>query len=672
MGPERQASLPKKDSDRLHPVCPQPMSAADLRSAIAAAQNGLLGLQKDDGHWCAELEGDTILESEYALALYFLGLAEPSKIAGLAATVRRAQLPAGGWGNFPGASSEVSVSVKSYLLLKLAGDDPAAPHMTRARETIRGLGGLEACNSFTKIYLSIFGLYDWRKCPAVPPEMILLPTWFYFNIYAISSWSRAIVVPLSIIWAKKPRCVLPAAGNLDDIADARPVAAATYGSRKERYWSLFFRAVNRLQHVGERLGLVPLRARAIRRAEQWILERLVESDGIGAIFPPIINTLIAFHSVGYELDHEVMRGQVHELEKLEIWDGESLRIQPCCSPIWDSALAVDALAESGVSMDDPSLREAVRWLLEREVDRPGDAQKICPDIPVGGWYFEYRNIFYPDCDDTGEVLKALSRVRFEGAAESHGLEKSIARGLAWLRGMQNKDLCWAAFDRGCDHEILTYVPFADHNAMIDPSTSDITARLVEVMMHLGVEPDAPEIQRGVGFLRAEQEADGSWYGRWGCNYIYGTWLALGALVAVGETADRKRVARGASWLRSVQNEDGGWGELPGSYDDAQEKGEGPSTAAQTAWALMGLMAAGDHPAAQHMARGVAFLGDRQCADGTWYDEHWTGTGFPRVFYLRYHLYATYFPLGALSALERRLVRMEGEPVVRARGVEQAA
>ena len=382
MGPERQAPLPKKNDDRPLSVgrsdAPAEVSAAELRAMISAAQSGLLGLQQDDGHWCAELEGDTILESEYALALYFLGLAEPSKIEGLTATVRATQLEDGGWANFPGGAPEVSVSVKSYLLLKLAGDDPEAPHMVGARQTIRRLGGLEACNSFTKIYLSIFGLYDWRRCPAVPPEMILLPRWFYFNIYAMSSWSRAIVVPLSIIWAKKPRCVLPEAGNLDDIADAEPAPKPRYASHKERYWSLFFRAVNQLQHVGERVGLVPLRAHAVRRGERWTLERLEESDGVGAIFPPIINTLIAFRSIGYEMDHPVMQGQVHELEKLEVWDGACLRVQPCCSPIWDTALAVDALAESGVPTDDPSLRAAGQWLLDREVDRPGDAQMICP------------------------------------------------------------------------------------------------------------------------------------------------------------------------------------------------------------------------------------------------------------------------------------------------------
>lgn len=655
MTAERRKPSSKKSGEAGHLAAPAGMPAGDLRAVIAAARAALLAQQRPDGHWCAELEGDSILEAEYALALFFLDLATPEKIAGLAASIRHEQRADGGWANYPGGDAEISVSVKAYLVLKLAGDDPDAPHMRRARSTIRRLGGLPACNSFTKIYLSIFGLFDWRQCPAVPPEMILFPRRFYFSIYAMSSWSRAIVVPLSVIWAHKPRCVLPATASLDDVWDGNEVATGPM-TAKRRFWSYVFRAINRLQHLGERLKLVPLRRLAIRRCEAWIRERLFDSDGLAGIFPPIVNTLIAFRCLGYDMADEVMRSQVEELEKLEVRDGEMLRIQPCFSPVWDTALAVDCLAESGVGERDDRLREAVRWLLDREVDRPGDLQQICPDVPVGGWFFEYRNAFYPDCDDTGEVLKALSRARFDGAEEQRR-RQAIERGLAWLRAMQNRDGGWAAFDRGCDREILTYVPFADHNAMIDPSTADITARLIDVMVHIGVDPAAPEIRRGLDFLRREQKADGSWYGRWGCNYIYGTWLALGALAAAGDAVDRGRIERGARWLRSIQNADGGWGELPLSYDDPSRKGEGPSTAAQTAWALMGLMAAGDDIAAAHMARGVGFLRLAQRADGTWYDEHWTGTGFPRVFYLRYHLYATYFPLGALSMLERRRTRV---------------
>ncbi|RMH20438.1 MAG: squalene--hopene cyclase [Acidobacteria bacterium] len=633
----------------------RPSSATSaLRRAIAAARRGLVALQREDGHWCAELEGDTILESEYILTLHFLGLADPQRVAKLANFIRRQQLPAGGWTIAPGCRPDVSSSVKAYLALKLAGDDPAAEHMVRAREAILRLGGIEACNSFTKIYLSIFGLYDWRRCPAVVPEMILMPRWFYFNIYAMSSWSRAIVIPLAIIWAKRPLHRLGV--DLDDLAGAAPVPEAGGGSFKRRFWSLVFRAINGGLHLLESARLLPLRRRALARCEQWVLDRLEDSDGVGAIFPPIINTLIGFRSLGYPMDHPVIQSQLHELEKLEVDDGDEMRVQPCFSPVWDTAIALDALGESGMERNDAVVQRAGRWLLEREIKRPGDVQILYPEVPSEGcWFFEYRNAFYPDCDDTAEVLKALSRVRFD-APETEGERRAaIERGLSWLRAMQNDDGGWAAFDKNCNREILTYVPFADHNAMIDPSTSDITARVLEVMLHLGVDRRAPEIQRALAFLRREQEADGSWYGRWGCNYLYGTWLALQALAAAGEDEDRERIARAAAWLRRVQNDDGGWGELPLSYDDPTLKGQGPSTASQTAWALMGLAAAGEADS-EAVERGIAYLLAQQREDGTWQDEHWTGTGFPKVFYLRYHLYATYFPLGALSVIERRMAR----------------
>lgn len=616
---------------------------------IEAAAKGLRGLQNEDGHWCAELEGDSILESEYALALYFLGLAEPGKLEKLAVTIRRGQCDDGGWANYPGGPSDVSVSVKAYLVLKLTGDDPASPPMTRARDRILDLGGLEGCNSFTKIYLSIFGLFDWQRCPAVPPEMILLPTSFYFNIYAMSSWSRAIVVPLSIIWAHKPVCPLPDGVDLDDLRSARPVPPPSRVPVRERLWNAFFRAVNVGLQLVDRLGIRPRRAEALARAEAWILERLEDSDGVGAIFPPIVNTLIAFRCLDYAVDHPVIQGQLAELAKLEIEEDDHLRMQPCFSPVWDTAIAIDALRSAGAESSDPALRQAARWLIDKEVDRPGDVQRIHPDVPVGGWFFEYRNVFYPDCDDTAEVVKALAGVSFDDPDEERARVAAMDRGMAWLRAMQNDDGGWAAFDRGCDRQILTYVPFADHNAMLDPSTSDITARVTDVLLHCGVAADAPEITKALDFLRREQEEDGSWYGRWGCNYLYGTWLAVQALAAAGREQDQPRLERAVTWLLACQGPEGGWGELPRSYDDPATKGRGPSTAAQTAWALMALASAG-HGGSQAVGRGVAWLHANQQPDGTWSDDSWTGTGFPKVFYLRYHLYATYFPLAALGAL----------------------
>ncbi len=641
-------------------------AGADLRLAIGHAQQGLLSLQQEDGHWCAELEGDSILESEYVLVLYFLGLAEPERIRMLAETIRCGQRPEGGWANYEGGTPDVSASVKAYIVLKLVGDDPEAPHMKRAQATICQLGGVEACNSFTKIYLSIFGLYNWRRCPAVPPELILLPRWFYFNVNAMSAWSRAIVVPLSIIWAHKPQCDLPLDGGIDELWSSEAVPPEAPLAGRARRWSRFFRAVNGVFQALDRIGFWPLRARALKRAEDWVLDRLVDSDGLGAIFPPIINMLIAFRCLGYEVDDPVMHGQLQELQKLEVIEDGAMRVQPCFSAVWDTAIAVDTLGASGASEAEPTLRTAVRWLMAKEVDRPGDVQAVHPDVPIGGWYFEYANAFYPDCDDTAEVLKALSRVTFDDAAEDESRRQAMKRGVAWLLAMQNRDGGWAAFDRGCDREILTYIPFADHNAMIDPSTSDITARVVEILCGLGLGADHPAILAGLGFLRRSQEPDGSWYGRWGCNYLYGTWLASQAMAAAGAAEDRVRLERAGAWLRSCQNSDGGWGELPRSYDDSTTKGQGPSTAAQTAWALMGLAAAAAQTS--RVCRcGLRFLLDRQRADGTWNDEHWTGTGFPKVFYLRYHLYATYFPLGALAVFAGRANRAEIESRTSAHG-----
>jgi squalene-hopene/tetraprenyl-beta-curcumene cyclase len=726
-----------------------------LAQAIEAAQAWLLAAQRPDGHWCGELEGDTILETEYVLLLHFLGRLGDPRTAKAACYVRRKQLAEGGWAIYPGGPPEVSASVKAYFVLKLAGDDPEAPHMQRARRAIHELGGVEACNSFTKIYLAICGQYDWWRCPAVPPEMVLLPRWFYFNLFEISSWSRGIVVPLSIVWALRPVRPVAAEHGIGELRTAPagprrlPGPAGPAGlhagpaglhagpaglhagpaglqiSARLRqlplyegaspFWRGFFLLLDRALKTGERLRLTPLRQRALARAEAWILERLADSDGLGAIFPPIVNTIFALCCLGYDQDHPLVRGQVRELERLEIEEPEdpdddtpaatatapaaapataapaipeppaapeppgpperpettALRLQPCFSAVWDTALAMHGLSDSGLDPEHPALQAARRWLVEREIRRTGDWSVKAPGAPPGGWCFEYRNAFYPDCDDTAEVLTALSALTGPSGGRD---EPVVERGTAWLLGMQNDDGGWGAFDRGCDKEILTYVPFADHNALLDPSTADVTGRAVDALRRLGMAPDAPRLARAAAFLRRQQEADGSWYGRWGCNYVYGTWLALQALARCGPIAGEPWCRRAVDWLLSRQNPDGGWGESPRSYDDPAQKGIGPSTAAQTAWALMGLFAATTAtvpgsagvpgspgapgspatpggpaaPAALAIERGVDYLLRTQRADGSWRDEPWTATGFPRVFYLRYHLYAVYFPLMALA------------------------
>ncbi|HXO18564.1 MAG TPA: squalene--hopene cyclase [Thermoanaerobaculia bacterium] len=631
------------------------VSPGRVPEAIRAAQASLLAAQHPDGHWCGELEGDSILESEYVLLLHFLGRLADRRVAKAARYLRSLQTADGAWAIYPGGPPEVSASVKAYLALKLAGDDPGLPHMRQARETIRRLGGVEACNSFTKIYLAICGQYDWERCPAVPPEMMLLPRGLYFNLHEISAWSRTIVVPLSVIWALRPVRAVPAECG---IAELRVPAAEDPGSPRNgdsRFWRRFFHLLDRGLKRGEQLRLTPMRRPALERAEAWILERLEDSDGLGAIFPPIVNTIFALVALGYGQDHPAVRGQIEALEKLEIEEGETLRLQPCFSAVWDTGLALHALADSGLAPGHPAVRAARQWLLEREVTRPGDWSVKTPGAPPGGWCFEYRNPFYPDCDDTAEVLIALAASAAPGETDG-----AVERGLAWLLAMQNEDGGWGAFDRGCDKEVLTHVPFADHNALLDPSTADVTGRVLECLDRLGLGREVPAVKRAIAFLDAAREGDGTWYGRWGCNYIYGTWLALRGLSRhpAGGAGRQEACGRAVAWLAARQNPDGGWGESPRSYDEPAEKGIGLSTAAQTAWALLALFAAEELGVPLIMpgpavARGLDYLLSTQRADGTWRDEPWTATGFPRVFYLRYHLYATYFPLMALAEHARR-------------------
>jgi squalene-hopene/tetraprenyl-beta-curcumene cyclase len=647
---------------------------AGVEAAAAAARRYLLSVQREDGHWCGELEGDTILESEYMLTMHFLGRTGEPRIKKAAEYLRRLQLPSGGWAIYPGGPPEVSSSAKAYFALKLVGDDPDAPHMVRARRVVLELGGLDACNSFTKIYLSIFGQYEWEKCPVVPPELILLPDGFPVSIYRMSSWSRAIVVPLSIISAYRPSCAVPEGSDIAELrtpagSPPRPRRARTF---RQRAWGAFFTGVDRALQAIEVRGWTPLRRRALDRAEAWILDRLERSDGLGAIFPPIVNTIFALRCRGYAADHPLVAGQVEELVKLEIEEEETLRLQPCFSPVWDTALAVVALSESGVPADDERLRRAAGWLLDREVRVPGDWQRRIPKTPPGGWYFEYENEFYPDTDDTAEVLAALAAVRFSEEREERHRSGAIERGSAWQLAMQNDDGGWPAFDRDCDNEVLTFIPFADHNAMIDPSCDDITGRTLEAFHRIGIGRETRAVRRAAAYLARQQNADGTWYGRWGCNFIYGTWLALRGLACAGVDLSEERYQRAGSWLRRHQNADGGWGELPHSYDEPGRKGIGPSTPSQTAWALLGLFALGDR-GSPSVRRGLDYLLSNQQYDGSWKDEHWTGTGFPGVFYLRYHLYATYFPLWALAAYEREAwISPAGREAGARRGLEITA
>jgi len=630
----------------------------------------LMSRQAFDGHWVGELQGDTILESEYVLLLAFLGREGEEKTTRIASYLLSQQLPEGGWNNYPGGPPDLSVSVKAYFALKLTGHDPQADYMVRARELIRSLGGAARCNSFTKFYLALLGQFPYDNCPAVPPEMMFLPRWAYFNIYAMSSWTRTIVIPLSIFYAFKPVRNLPTNKCIRELFLEPPEKRLWPHppSRQPFTWTNFFLA---LDCVIKKLGRWEprwLRARAVERAKTWMLERFADTDGLGAIFPPMIYTVISLRCLGYADDSPEMKWALRQLEDLMIEDGDTIRLQPCFSPVWDTALTLIALADGGASNEAAAVIKGVRWLLDREVRRPGDWSITNPHLEPAGWFFEYRNGFYPDTDDTAMVLMALARS--VGWAESSrptrpsmhiptdpfsvGLEDSahptapaIQRGLTWLLGMQNDDGGWAAFDRNINRELLTKVPFADHNAMLDPSCPDITGRVLEALGHFGYRVGHAAVDRAVAFIEETQNQDGAWIGRWGVNYIYGTWQVLAGLAKIGFNMDHPMVRRAVAWLKSVQQPGGGWGETCRSYDDPTLAGKGTPTASQTAWALLGLIAAGE-ACNDEVEAGLDFLQRTQREDGGWEEEPFTGTGFPKVFYLKYHMYSLYFPLMALA------------------------
>ena len=618
--------------------------ASLLRRALEAARHRLHGLQRPDGHWVGELEGDTILESEYVLLMAFLGREGEDRPRMAARYLLRHQAPGGGWSNYPGGPVELSVTVKAYFALKLTGHDPDAPYMTHARNVIRELGGAAGCNSFTKFYLALLGQFPYGNCASVPPELVLLPRWFFVNLYAMSSWTRTIVVPLSIFSAFKPVRRLPPEKGIAELFLQPPQtplwpAAPT---RRQVSWTNFFLGVDWAYKRVER-WLGPLRRAAVRKAAAWMRERFADSAGLGAIFPPMIYTVVALRCLGVSDDDPEMGWALQQIEDLMIEEDHTLRLQPCLSPVWDTALALNALADSGVQGTHPAARAGCLWLLEHEVRRRGDWAVGNPRLEAGGWFFEYRNDFYPDTDDTAMVLMALAK---HGASSTPEGRPAAERGLRWLLGMQNKDGGWAAFDRGIDREVLTRVPFADHNAMLDPSCPDITARVLEALGHYGYGVDHPQVVRALAFLRRTQESDGPWLGRWGVNYLYGTWQVLQGLRAVGFDGNDPMVRRAVEWLRGVQQPCGGWGESCQSYDDPSLAGRGYPTASQTAWALLALLAAGEEHGAA-VRNGVTWLVSNQ-RDGGWDETFFTGTGFPKVFYLKYHLYSLYFPLMALA------------------------
>jgi len=648
---------------RRSPSFEEPLAVAVDRTAA-----WLIEQQHTDGYWCGELEGDTILESEYILLLAWLGR-EQSDVARRAARyILRQQQPHGGWSLYPGGEIDISGSVKAYFALKLTGHDPAADSMRRARAAIRAAGGADRVNSFTRYYLALLGQISYDRCPVVPAEMILLPGWFPVNIYRISAWSRTILVPLSIMSAHRPVRDLPEEAGIRELfirdeSKWPPPRCPGKPPGGLFSWDHVFRQLDRAMHVHERYTSRPLRQWALKYAEQWMIDRFADSDGLGAIFPPIIWSVVALKCLGYAEESPEVESCLGELDALIIEDEETVRLQPCKSPVWDTTIALRALSAAGHRPGQSAVDRAVDWLLEKEVTRPGDWSQTVRAAP-GGWFFEHRNAFYPDLDDTAMALIAFGELFDEEPAVLAGtfdssksarqfalradrVRAAARRAKAWTLAMQNRDGGWGAFDKDNDAEFLCHVPFADHNAMIDPSTPDLAARVVEGLAAWGMRAEDEPMERAIRYLRETQEPDGAWFGRWGVNYIYGTWQCLVGLRAAGIPSDDEAIQAGARFLLAHQQACGGWGETADSYADPSLRGQGEVTPSQTAWAMLGLMAAGrgDHPAVRDAA---ARLVELQNDDGTWDEEPFTGTGFPLVFYLKYHLYRVYFPLLALA------------------------
>jgi len=619
-----------------------------LHRAIANARDALLARQAADGHWLFELEADCTIPSEYILMMHYLDEIDASLEVKIASYLRARQGEHGGWPLYYGGALDMSCTVKAYFALKLAGDSPDAPHMRRARAAILERGGAARSNVFTRIALALFGEVPWRAVPYIPVEIMLLPRWFPFHIDKVSYWSRTVMVPLFILCTYKPPAKNPRGVNIRELFVTPPERERHYfqlPADGHRGLARAFFLLDRCARLIDPFIPKAMRKAATRRAESWFIERLNGEDGLGAIFPAMVNALEAMVFLGYPADHPHRVTAKHALEKLLVRDGEQAYCQPCVSPVWDSALAALALQEVGDGAAQAAANRALDWLKDRQLmDQPGDWQVKRPDLPGGGWPFQYGNAHYPDLDDTAAIAWAMRR-----ANQPQRYGESLRRALDWLVGMQSTNGGFAAFDVDNTHYNLNYIPFADHGALLDPPTSDVTARTIAVLALAQRAQDKTALARALDFLRQEQEPDGSWFGRWGTNYIYGTWSVLMALALAGVGSGDASVRRAVSWLIGCQNTDGGWGESNDSYlPPAQRPRNAPSNPYQTAWALLGLLAANE-VSSSAVSRGIEYLLRTQQADGLWSDPTYTAPGFPRVFYLKYHGYCAYFPLWALAA-----------------------
>ncbi len=614
-----------------------------LEAATSRAAAALAARQKPDGHWVFPLEADATIPAEYMLLEHFLDRIDPALEPRIGVHLRAIQGDHGGWPLYHGGGFNLSASVKAYFALRCLGDPPHASHMRAAREAILAAGGAERANVFTRFQLALFGAVPWRAVPVMPVELVLLPRWFPFHLDKVSYWSRTVIVPLTVLAALRPRARNPRGVTIDELFRTPPALVTDWIRPPDASrWGRFFAALDAVLRRAEPFAPKPLRRRAVARALAWVRERSNGEDGLGAIYPAMANSVMMFDALGYPPEHPEAAIAWAAVRRLLIEEGPGRAwCQPCVSPVWDTALAGHAMAEaegaaSGV------VEEACNWLIPRQIlDVKGDWASRRPATPPGGWAFQYANPHYPDVDDTAVAAMLLHR----NGAPAH--TEAIERARLWILGMQSRGGGWGAFDADNTHFHLNHIPFADHGALLDPPTADVTARCVSFLAQLGDRRDRPAIERALAWLRAEQEPEGCWFGRWGTNYIYGTWSVLAAFNAAGVARDAPEVTRAVAWLLSRQRADGGWGEDCRSYEGGPKGEFHESTPSHTAWAVLGLMAAGEGSGAA-VARGIGWLVGAQNEDGSWAEEAYNAVGFPRVFYLRYHGYPQFFPLLALA------------------------
>ncbi len=620
-------------------VTAAPRIRVAAEDALRRARDHLLKLQHEQGWWKGELETNVTMDAEDLLLRQFLGIRGEAETSLAANWIRSKQRDDGTWANFFGGPADLSTTIESYVALRLADDPKDAAHMRRALDYIRDQGGLERARVFTHMWLALFGAWSWDEIPALPPEVIFLPEWFPLNIYDFACWARQTIVALTVVGAHRP--VRPLGFDVEELRTGAPDG----GLDPWTTWAGRFQRLDRALRWYEGHPSRRLRRLALARATEWIVRRQEADGSWGGIQPPWVYSLIALRLMGYPLDHPVMRAGFDGIDRFTIVEGETRRLEACQSPVWDTALAVIALADAGVGADDPAMLRAVDWLLREEIRVRGDWAVRRPHLPPGGWAFEFGNDNYPDIDDTAEVVLALRRVARDHP-EPDRVEAAIARGLAWLLGMQSADGGWGAFDADNTRTLCRELPFCDFGEVIDPPSADVTAHVVEMLAAEGL-GGWRAARRGLSWLARHQERDGSWFGRWGANHVYGTGAVVPAAVAAGIPRDDPKIRAGVLWLERHQNHDGGWGEDLRSYDDAAWIGRGASTASQTAWALLALLAAGDRES-EAVRRGVAWLGENQRPEGTWDEPWYTGTGFPGDFYINYHLYRLVFPITALG------------------------